>query len=132
MLRFCIDHDLDEAELARREAYERMFRRAPARLLNIDAIDAVMRAKGFFHIWTHVDATVEYAMDGSSDATAIYFQRDWAELGLLRAAYRVCISEPGVGKFYHRVRSPVQLRRALARWELSQDRAKPAKLRRKE
>ena len=128
-LRFGIDNDLDEAELGRREAYERMFRRAHASLLNIDAIDAVMKAQGFFNIWSHLDATVEYVRDGSADETAVFFQRDWSKAGFLRAPYRMCIAEPGVGKFYYRVRSLLQLRRVLARWELKQDRSKPVKLR---
>ena len=131
-LRFSIDHDMDSAELSRRDAYEHMFRRAPDRLLSMNAIDAVMDAKNFFCIWTHLDATVEYAIDNSSDETAIYFQRDWTKSGLLRAPYRMCISEPGVGKFYYRVRSVMQLRRALAHWEVTRDRVDGRKLLKKE
>ena len=127
--RFGIDHDMDGAELNRREAYERMFSRAPARLLSAAAIDAVMQQKGFFCLWNHLDATVEYALNASTDTTAVYFQRDWSKTGLLRTPYSMCISEPGVGKFYFRVRSVVHVRRALARWGLGREtkRAKAVK-----
>ena len=116
-LRFGIDHDMDSAELSRREAYEHMFRRAPVCLLSMNAIDAFMDARHYFCIWTHLDATVEYELDNSSSETAIYFQRDWTKAGMLHAPYRMCISELGVGKFYYRVRSIAQLRRVLAHWE---------------
>ena len=115
-LRFYIDHDMDSAELDRREAYERMFRKAPACLLNIDAIDGVMQSRSFFCISNHVDATVEYAIDGSADDTAIYFQRDWTKVGFLYTPYRMCISEPGAGKFYYKVKTLGQLNRVLMRW----------------
>ena len=127
-LRFGIDHNTPDTELSRREKYEQMFQRAPAKLLSIDALDVVMQSMNWFYIWTHMDATVEYASHDPSDNTQIYFQRDWSKRGFLYAPYRVCISEPGVGKFYYRVRTLAQLRRVLNHWETMHDRSREVKL----
>lgn len=127
-LRFSIDHDTDAAELDRREKYEQMFRRAPVSLLSIDAIDVVMQSMNWFYLWTHMDATVEYAVRDSVDTTQVYLQRDWSKTGFLYVPYRVCISEPGVGKFYYRVRTLAQLKRVLVHWESTHDRSKGMKL----
>jgi hypothetical protein len=123
-LRWGIDYDTDEAELDRREAYERMFRRmhakgrVPKRMLCLDHIDRFMQTKNFFFMETHLDATVEYRLHESEDETQIYLQRDWTKAGLLCVPYRVCISDPAAHtKTYCRVRSIAQLRRAIERWE---------------
>ena len=125
-LRWGIDCDITEAELDRREAYERMFRmmhakgRMPKRMLCLDRIDRFMQTKNFFFMETHFDATVEYRLHESEDETQIYLQRDWTKAGLLCVPYRVCISDPAAHtKTYCRVRSIAQLRRAIERWERS-------------
>jgi hypothetical protein len=114
-MRFEIDPSVDESELNRRESCERMLLRAPACLLNIAAIDTVMQSRKFFCIWTHLDATTEYAVDGSADETAIYFQRDWGKTGLLHTPYHMLIATPGGRESYYRVRSVAQLGRILTR-----------------
>ena len=120
-LRFGIDFTADEAELNRREEFERiMFRRAPARLLCLDQIDTHLQTVGFFRIWTHEDATAEYAVSGSSDdETAVFLRRDWAKQGVRHISYLMCITDPvSCGKGYFRIRSITQLRRALKRWAM--------------
>lgn len=119
-LHFGIDHDIDEAESKRREAFERMFRKAPECLTSAGAFDAVLQANGFFLLWTHLDGTVEYVDSAETDEALVFLQRDWTHRGYLRAAYRVCISKPGEGKHYFRVRSTWQLARVLESWVLQQ------------
>jgi hypothetical protein len=128
-LRFGIKTHMRDAELLRRNAYERMFKhtcaRSSAKILTKRSIRTVMQSRHCFRIWTHLDATMEYAIDDSDNETAFFFQRDWSgfvpqrdstKLVFLRLPFRICISEPGVGKFYYRVRSVGQLRRALDHW----------------
>ena len=119
LLRFGIDHDMDESELNRREAYEIMFRRrALAGLFCLNQIERFMGSRNLFYIWTHEDATFEFAVHSSDDETQVYFQRDWSKRGFLRAPYKMCISDPGLNlRGYYRVRSVAQLKRALDRWD---------------
>jgi hypothetical protein len=132
-IRFGIDHDMEDAELNRREAYERqIFRRAPACLLNAGRIDGVLQSEGFFCIWNHLDATLEYAVNASVKRTLVYIQRDWSKAGLLHTPYRMCITEPGIGKFYFRVRSVAQVKRALVRWRTRVQAVTRAKMMKKE
>jgi hypothetical protein len=114
-LRFCISEDITEAELERRENYEKMLSGAPKRLLGIDNMHAIMQKKGFFYVQTHLDATVEY-MHESEAETVFYFQRDWTKRGLLNTPYRVSVYEPGDGKYFYRVRCIKHLSRVLAFW----------------
>lgn len=114
-LRFGIDYEMEETELNRREACEKMLSGAPKKLMNIDGIHIAMQEKGFFYLQTYLDATVEY-MDESTKDTVIYFQRDWTKRGYLHTPYRMCIFEPGHGTYYYRVRSIGRLKRVLNSW----------------
>ncbi len=83
--------------------------------MSIDTINDVMCRSDFFYVQTHLDATVEYMHESDSDVL-VFFQRDWSKRGFLHTPYRMCIVEPGNGKYYYRVRSIGQLKRVLAYW----------------
>ncbi len=81
-LGFGIKTHMRNAELLRRNAYERMFKhtcaRSSAKILSKRSIRTVMQSRHCFRIWTHLDATIEYAIDDSENETAFFFQRDWS------------------------------------------------------
>lgn len=123
---FIVDDSVELPEFNRRLAYEKTIGGKFPALMSIDNIDRFMKLNGYFQIHDFSDGSIMYAAEGA-DNTEIYFQRDWAKFGFIRAPYHMYISLGAGVQYFFRVCSIKKINRVISWWKKRHASPKPTK-----